>query len=292
MTDTPTVSIVTPSLNQGAYLEATLASVLNQGYSALEYVVVDGGSDDHSVAVIERNAERLAWWVSEPDGGQFDAINKGFARTSGEIMGWLNSDDMHMSWTLSVIGEIFQQLPEVNWLTTLYPLVWDKAGRIVRCSPRGPFSRSEFFKGDNLPGTGRHATGWIQQEATFWRRSLWERAGGSLDASLKFAGDFDLWARFFQHAVLYAVDTPLAGFRRHGDQKTAKAEQTYKDEAMEALLRHGGRPRGAMTSAVSLALKRACPNRMKPLVSRMGLLALGKVCSHDPRDGTWRISDR
>ena len=292
MTDLPTISIVTPSLNQGAYLEATLTSVLAQNYPALEYVVVDGGSSDDTVAVIERNADRLAWWVSEPDDGQYAAVNKGFARTSGEIMGWLNSDDMYLPWTFSLVGEIFRQFPQVEWLTTSYPMVWDKAGRIVRCSLREPFSRSAFLKGDNLPGMGWHATGWIQQEATFWRRSLWERAGGSVDASLELAADFDLWARFFNHAVLFAVDAPLAGFRRHGNQKTVKAEKAYKDEAMKVLLRYGGRPRGTVSSAVFLALRRSCPNRLKPLASRMGLLSLGAICSYDSRCDVWRIIER
>src|SRR6267154_2378048 len=97
----PRISIVTPSFNQGSYLEETIRSVLDQNYPNLEYVVVDGGSTDRSVEILQRYADRLAWWSSEPDGGQYAAINKGFKHTSGEIMAWINSDDKYLPWTFS-----------------------------------------------------------------------------------------------------------------------------------------------------------------------------------------------
>lgn len=286
------ISIVTPSFNQGRFIEETIASVLDQGCSDLEYIVIDGGSDDETLDIIKKYENRLAHWVSEPDGGQYDALNKGFAKSTGEIMGWLNSDDKYTPWTLSVAAEIFRQLPEVEWLTSMYPLVWDEKGRAVRCAPRGPFNGNDFFKGDNLPGMGRQATGWIQQEATFWRRSLWERAGGSLDASMRYAGDFDLWARFFKFGVLYAVDVPLGGFRRYGAQKTGTAPDKYKQEALQALLRHGGKPRRQSVAALVHGCKRVCPNRLKPLMSKLGLLTLGKVCAFDTDHGRWGVIEK
>ena len=266
--------------------------MLDQGYPSLEYVVVDGGSSDDSPDIIRRFEGRLAWWRSEPDNGQYDAINKGFAKTGGEIMGWLNSDDMHMPWTLSVVAEIFQQFPEIEWLTSLFPLVCDRAGRMVRCAPRGPFNRHAFFKGDNLPRMGAHTTGWIQQESTFWRRSLWDRAGGRLDASLQYAGDFDLWARFSKLVDLHAVDTPLAGFRRHGNQKTGMSSDQYQQEALRCLIGHGGSLRGKLNSSLVLANKRICPNRLKPMMARLGLLSSGKVCVFDTDRGHWNIVER
>src|SRR3989442_6408876 len=113
----PLISIVTPSFNKGRFRRETMQSVLSQDYPALEYVVVDGGSTDGSADLIREQAGRLAWWASEKDAGQYDAINKGFARTSGEVMAWLNSDDKYTPWALAVVGEIFAQLPEVQWLT-------------------------------------------------------------------------------------------------------------------------------------------------------------------------------
>src|SRR5712664_2616221 len=111
----PRISIVTPSFNQASYLEAALKSVLDQNYPNLEYIVVDGGSTDGSVEIIQRYADRLTYWVSQPDRGQMDALNKGFRRTTGEIMAWLNSDDMLCSWALQTVGHIFQDLPAVQW---------------------------------------------------------------------------------------------------------------------------------------------------------------------------------
>ena len=110
----PRISVVTPSFNQGAFLEETLRSVLDQGYPNLEYFVIDGGSTDASVDIIRNYASRLTYWVSESDQGQYDAINKGFARSMGEIMAWLNSDDKYLPWTFSIAGEISATRPEVE----------------------------------------------------------------------------------------------------------------------------------------------------------------------------------
>jgi glycosyltransferase involved in cell wall biosynthesis len=233
-----TLSIVTPSFNQAEYLEQAIASVLGQRYQKLEYVIMDGGSQDGSVAIIERHAAQLASWVSAPDGGHYAAVNAGFARTSGEIMAWLNADDQYLPWTFSVVAEIFAQFPEVEWLTTRWPLRWDRRGRAVRCAARAGYSREAFFRGAYVPGEGRPV---IQQESTFWRRSLWERAGGKLDTNFSLGGDFELWARFSQHAELYAVDTPLGGFRVHGEQRSTRQREQYERDVQRALLHHGGR---------------------------------------------------
>ncbi|MDB6151265.1 MAG: hypothetical protein JWQ44_2713 [Chthoniobacter sp.] len=234
----PRISIVTPSLNQAPYLQTALSSVLDQQYPSLEYVVMDGGSKDGSVEIIQRNEGRLAFWTSASDGGHYAAVNAGFARTTGEIMGWLNADDQYLPWTFSVVGEIFTHLPEVQWLTTRWPLRWDRRGRAVRCANRVGYSRGDFFRGEYLPGDGRSV---IQQESTFWRRSLWEKAGGKLETSFPLGGDFELWARFFQHAELYSADTPLGGFRMHGDQRSALEREQYDADVRRALRLHGGK---------------------------------------------------
>lgn len=237
----PRISIVTPSFNQARFLPETMASVLDQGYPDLEYVVVDGGSTDDSASLICAREADLAWWVSEKDAGQYDAINKGFARTTGEVMAWLNSDDKYTPWALHVVGEVFAQLPQVQWVTTLLPLHWDARGVPTRCKPVRGYTREGFFKGHHLQRPGEWDKAFIQQESTFWRRSLWESAGGKIDASLQLAGDFELWAKFFQHADLYGIPLPLGGFRMHGDQKTAHRMAAYMTEAESVLARHGGR---------------------------------------------------
>ncbi|MDP6786442.1 MAG: glycosyltransferase family 2 protein [Rhodospirillales bacterium] len=287
----PRITIVTPSLNQGAFLDAALRSVGDQDYPDLEHIVIDGGSTDGSVEIIGAHADHLAWSVSEPDGGQYHALNKGFARATGEVMGWLNADDAHLPWTLALVGEIFRQLPEVEWLTTLAPLICNEDGLPIRCRRRAPFSRRAFLAGDNLPGQGWHAQGWIQQEATFWRRSLWERVGGRLDESLSLAGDFDLWARFFAEAEPHATEVPLARFRRHAGQRTAAGASEYHAEALAALARHGGRHPSRPAAAMRLALRRTLPTRLKPLAFRFGLVAPGKVCVFDLDRGLWGVSE-
>jgi glycosyltransferase involved in cell wall biosynthesis len=216
-----------------------MLSVLRQGYANLEYVIIDGGSTDGSVEIIRKHEDQLKYWTSEPDAGQYDAINKGFSKTAGDVMAWINSDDKYTPWALQVVGEIFASLPEVEWLTSGYPMLWDEQGRAVACYYRGGYNCQSFFRGEYLPpSAGRKARGAIQQESTFWRRSLWERVGGYVDASLRFAADFELWARFFQHAELYSVQTPLGGFRLHGDQRSVSHLDDYLEEADQVLQRY------------------------------------------------------
>ena len=239
---TPTISIVTPSYNQGQFLEETIQSVLTQEYPNLEYVVIDGGSSDGSVETIRKYADRLTYWVSEPDQGQYDAINKGFAHTSGEIMAWLNSDDKYAPRAFSVVGDIFSTYPGVEWITSVHPVSWNERGQAVAVDFTGGFSRQSFFKGGNFPGRGSHGRRWIQQESTFWRRSLWERAGGRVDTSLQLAADFELWARFFQQADLYGVSALLGGFRAHGNQLSVHRRAQYMAESERVLRSYGKWP--------------------------------------------------
>lgn len=276
----PRLSLVTPVFNGARYLQATLSSVLDQNYPDLDYLVVDGGSTDGSLDIIRANQTRLSSWLSEPDRGMYDALNKGFARSDGEIMGWLNADDLHLGWTLSVVGDIFAAHPEIEWITSAFPLSWDERGRAVRCRRRPGFGAKEFLAGGYLPAPERPGAFWLQQESTFWRRSLWERAGARLDDRLKAAGDFDLWARFFQQARLFAVDCPLAGFRRHPEQLTARAASLYAQESAAALHRHGGKPRGLLRQ------------RLKQIYSRLaGEPLQGPLVVFDWRSQGWRVEN-
>ena len=285
--DSPSIAIVTPSFNQAQFLETAMRSVLDQKYPALEYFVADGGSTDGSAEIVRRHEARLAGWVSERDGGQYAAVAGGFARTKGEILGWLNSDDALVPGALSVVGEIFAQFPQIEWLTTTRPLFWDARGRAVRCDSVPGFSRAAFFSGEHLPRPGRFHLGYIQQESTFWRRSLWEKSGG-FDPEYPLAGDFALWARFFPHAELAGIDAPLAGFRLHDEQKTGQRFAEYSREANAAFVKYGGRRGGLVVRELARRMPAAC----WPALARLGWMHRARCVSRDLRRGVWTLADR
>ena len=289
MPHTPQIAIVTPSFNQAAFLEATIVSILSQKYSALQYVVMDGGSTDGSDAVVDRHRNQLHHCEVGRDGGQYDAINKGFAKTDAEIMGWLNSDDMHTPWTLSVVGEIFATFSDVQWLTTRFPIRWDRAGRAVTCRDAGGYSKESILAGETIPGNGLPGTWPIQQESTFWRRSLWEKAGSHLDASLDAAADYELWLRFARHADIYSVGVPLAGFRRHGDQKTSRALEHYTKQAKLAFLRSGGRCDSASRRRLRSLCRGPLPHFLRPWAARAGLMYCAKGCERSRDNSQWQM---
>ena len=203
----PKISLVTPVFNSARYLEAAIRSVLSQGYPNLEYIIVDGGSTDGSLEIIRKYEAQLHRWISEPDSGMYDAINKGFARSSGEVMGWISATDMLHAGSLFVVGSVFETFPQVEWITGR-PTGFNDDGMAVEILKLRRWSRMAF-----LAGTNRY----IQQESTYWRRSLWERAGSRIDDSRRNGSDFELWVRFFRYARLYSVDALIGGFRSHPD---------------------------------------------------------------------------
>lgn len=229
----PKISIVTPSFNQGQYLESAINSVLSQGYPNLEYIIIDGCSTDNSLDIIKKYSPYLHFWRSKSDDGHYCAVNEGFTKASGDIFAWLNSDDMYCIDAFKTVGTIFSYFPHVAWLTTLKQLVWDSQGRCksIKCIPG--FSREAFL--DGLYFTKKFSgLGFIQQESTFWRRELWEKAGG-IKTKFRLAGDFDLWARFFIYEDLYGIDHPLGGFRIHSGNRSHQLMDIYIREAKQSL---------------------------------------------------------
>jgi glycosyltransferase involved in cell wall biosynthesis len=241
----PVISIVTPSFNQAAFLEETIDSVLSQNYSRLEYVVIDGGSTDGSADIIERHAKRLHYWVSEQDAGHAAALNKGFARTSGEIMAWINSDDKYLPWTFEVVAEIFAEFPQINWISG-FPSGWSSRGFLTDAQ-RLPKNIYDYLLGNYQ---------WIQQESVFWRRSLWDKAGATINADYRLMVDGELWTRFFLHDELYSVDCILGGYRKHATNRA-------KDHRAECLLEME-RAIAAMRQRCSPAVLRTVA-QLKPL---------------------------
>ena len=217
----PRICLVTPVYNSEKYLGDTIRSVVAQGYPNLDYFIVDGGSTDGTVEVIRKYEKQISGWISEPDRGMYDAINKGFARTTGEIMGWLNSGDMLHSGGLMGLAGIFRDLPEVEWVSGI-PTGYSDEGTtfVISCYRR--FSRFRFLAGANR---------YIMQETTFWRRSLWEKAGGYVDDSGRcgVVSDFELWIRFFRHARLYSAHALIGGYRNHPKSLgTIKLEECHR----------------------------------------------------------------
>ncbi len=223
MDNWPLIALITPSYNQAAYLERTIRSVLEQNYPRLEFIIMDGGSTDGSVEIIRRYQSHLAHWTSAKDGGQSDAINQGFARSTGAVMTWLNSDDVLLPGALRHVGEAFAQHPDIHWLTG-QPVNTDVHDHL-RLFPLKVGYRRGLIQRGWYHGRG---LGFIRQEGTFWRRSLWEQAGG-LDAARRYTMDYDLWRRFARYADLVALDVPLAAFRVQPEQKTAALDRYYAE---------------------------------------------------------------
>lgn len=225
----PKISIVTACYNASKYIEATIKSVIDQPYSPYEYIIIDGGSSDNTEGIIERYRGRLAYCRSGPDQGQYWAIKEGFEHASGEIMAWLNADDMYFPYTLQLVGHLFSKYKDIIWITGL-PSFWDASGILTNvyhypASYPQSFIRKGFYRS--------HLCGYLQQESMFWRRELWEKVKG-FNLNLKLAADFELWTRFAIHADLVSVRAPLAGFRiLSGEQKSSVHREAYEEEVKE-----------------------------------------------------------
>ncbi|HVZ71720.1 MAG TPA: glycosyltransferase family 2 protein [Polyangia bacterium] len=217
----PRISVVTPSFNQAAYLEATLRSVLDQRYPNLEYIVIDGGSTDGSVDIIRRYADRLSFWVSERDAGQSDAIAKGLRRATGDIVAWLNSDDLYEPGALDLVARTFRDAPDVDFVYGSHRVI-DAAGTFLRTYTPPTLLHKYYF------AFGQ----WIPQESSFWRRSLYERAGG-LEIGRAFAMDFSLFTRMWSLGRFRRIDAVLGSFRIHPESKTSQLGEVRDREARE-----------------------------------------------------------
>lgn len=224
----PLVSIVTPSYNQARFLEEAIQSVLEQDYPRVEYLIVDGGSTDGSLEIIQRYAEHLAWWVSEPDRGQTEAINKGFARATGEIYAWLNSDDAYLPGAISEAVDFLLSHPEVGMVYGDANLV-DEEGRVMG---RFPARQTDYRR-------LRRGSVHIPQQASFFRASLWRQVG-PLDTDLYFAMDYDLWVRLARVASLRYHPRLWANFRLHGGAKSVFADDRCWPEMLRVHRREGG----------------------------------------------------
>lgn len=220
------ITLVTPSYNQASFLEETIRSVVSQRQHVHEYFLLDGGSTDGSVDIMKRYDDQIDWWVSEKDKGQSDAIHRGFQRATGDVLGWINSDDLLLPGALARIREIFDADPTVD-IVAGYLVFIDAEGRIISL-PRVP-------TGNNF--LGRRGLVQVSQQSTFFRRSLYEKVGG-LDLSLHCAMDFDLWSRFYADGAKWrSLPVHLAAFRKHGEAKGSGNSWWERYQAEKALVR-------------------------------------------------------
>lgn len=218
MTDLPRLTIITPSYNQAQYLEETIQSVLSQNYPDLEYFIIDGGSTDGSQALIEKYADRLAWWVSERDRGQGDAINKGFARATGEIVAWINSDDYYLPGAFQEAVQALMERPE-------YGLVY---GDVLAINGEGEPINVMTYGDWGLDDLMRFEI--IGQPSVFVRRAVLEKAG-PLDLSYNYLLDHELWLRVAQQAPMFYLPRRWSAARYHAAAKNVSQSSAYGAEA-------------------------------------------------------------
>ena len=245
MSELPLVTIVTPSYNQAAFLERTMLSVFNQDYPNIEYIVMDGGSTDGSAELIRRYSDRLAYWESVKDKGQTDAINKGFARAHGQILAWLNSDDVLYSHAVREAVAYLTAHPECGMVYGDCDFI-DADDKVI-----GRFNAKQT---DHRRLTQGYVH--IPQQASFWRADLWYRVG-PLDDSIYFAMDYDLWLRLAEVSqVKYLPGAkPWAAFRLHADAKTIAEDDRCWPDMLRIHKRNGG-------SVFSLIYAKYCLRRL------------------------------
>jgi len=217
------ISVITPSYNQAAFIGQTIRSVLEQGIEDLEYIIVDGGSADGTIDILRYYEEHLKW-ISESDEGLADAVNKGIGMATGEIIGWLNSDDLYLAGALQTVSDYFNDHPECRWLY----------GRcqIIDSSGKERWKWITHYKNSRLKKFSIYKLlreNFISQPAVFFRKELFVKAG-RLDLSLKYAMDYDLWLRFAEITPAGVINAELAKFRRH---RSSKSETGFRKQFFE-----------------------------------------------------------
>ena len=223
------VTIITPSYNQGKFLGETIHSVLEQDYPAIEYMVIDGASKDNSVEVIRSFEKKLAYWISEPDKGQTDAINKGFARAKGEILAWINSDDTYNPGAVREALTYLREHPGVGVVYSDLNFI-DENSKVIGKFPAAQTDLKRL----------RNGYVHIPQPAAFFRADFWKQVG-PLDPSFFFAMDYDLWVRLAAVTKLQYLPGPVwANFRMHLDAKTINADERCWPEMLRVHYRDGG----------------------------------------------------
>lgn len=219
------ISIIIPCYNMERYIEQTILSVINQDFENYELIVVDKCSSDKTLKIISKFEKYISRIISESDNGQYNAINKGMKCATGDVLAWLNADDIYFPWTLKHVGEFFNNYPEISWIGGIASLMdengFQKRLNLNLVSKNRKFIENGWFRDDLF--------GFLQQEGMFWRKELWKSCNG-LDEDYKLASDFDLWTRFSKKAELVSFGLPLASFRVHDNSRSKMQREVYINE--------------------------------------------------------------
>jgi len=226
----PRISIITPSLGQGAFIGETINSVLSQDYPYVEHIIIDGGSTDNTLEVLNTYGDKIIW-ISEPDRGQADAVNKGFRMAKGDLLGWLNSDDTYTPGAISMVVQYFSKHPEVVMVYGEAYFI-DGDGKII-----GKYSTEQFRLGRLAESC------FICQPTVFIRADAFKRIG-ELDANLQLCMDYDYWIRIGKYypttAIAFLKGKYLANSRMHRESKTTVLKERHYEECLETVKRHFG----------------------------------------------------
>jgi len=225
----PTISIITPSFNQGQFIEETIRSVLFQEYPNLEYIIIDGCSSDNSLEIIKKYENWLTYWISEKDGGQSSALNKGFKMAKGNILGWLNSDDYYPPGSLLKVGKFFAENQECNFLSGDGEFFGNPSKKInfkINADSYNFYELLKYHNGKYLP-----------QPSVFFSKNCFSEVGG-LDESLKYTMDLDLWLKLSKKHKLNYLPQTLSMLRQHDDAKTIKNNEIAMAEVEKVIFKH------------------------------------------------------
>lgn len=227
----PKFTIITPSYNQGKYIQDTIESVLNQKYPNIEYLILDGGSTDNTYEIVQKYSDHLTW-ISEPDGGQADAINKGIKKATGDIIAFLNSDDYYYPETLIKVAKTFYEHPDIAWVTGNYHIVSENK-KIIQ-----PYvvNYKDLYRKHSNPHLLR-LTNYIAQPSTFWRKKVNEESGG-FDSTLRYTFDYDFWLRMIDKYPHSYINEPLSAFRIHDQSKGGVEYHSQFTEELSVLKRY------------------------------------------------------
>lgn len=224
------ISVIIPCYNSVDFIEKTLLSIVSQQYPNLELIIVDGNSTDGTLEIIKKFDEYIDVLISEVDNGQYDAVRKGLAISNGEILCWLNSDDIYMPWTFELVNNFFLNNEGFMWISGSTLLIDENGIPMYTSNNIGSKNSKDIKKGLYR----KNYFGYLQQEGMFWKRDLYELSGGlSLNYSL--AADFELWIKFARIAEIVSVSAPLAGFRIQKQNRSIVLAEKYEQEVKEII---------------------------------------------------------